>query len=114
MGAAPRPDTYTFADRCGKAMAAGWFPLIWTSPARHAIAFGFLTGRDRVVSLSGTTARGRRGLALMERLLDSLIDPARRERSVAAALLCYVALWTLYGILAKGSQDGHLDTTRPF
>src|SRR6476659_6413487 len=114
MGAAPRPDTYTFADRCGKAMAAGWFPLIWTSPARHAIAFGFQTGRGRVLSMSATTDSGRRGLALMERLLDSLTDPARRERSVAAALLCYVALWTLYGLLAKASQDIHVDMSEQF
>jgi hypothetical protein len=50
----------------------------------------------------------------MERLLDSLTDPARRERSVAAALLCYVALWTLYGILAKASQDVHVDMSEQF
>jgi 4-amino-4-deoxy-L-arabinose transferase-like glycosyltransferase len=50
----------------------------------------------------------------MERLLDSLTDPARRERSVAAALLCYVALWTLYGILAKASQDIHVDMSEQF
>src|SRR4249919_1813109 len=104
MGAAPRPDTYTFADPCGKAMAAGWFPLIWTSPARHAIAFGFQTGRVRVLSMSATTESGRRGLALMGRLHDALTDPARRERSVPAALLCYVALWPLYGILAKATE----------
>ena len=64
--------------------------------------------------MSATTDSGRRGLALMERLLDSLIDPARRERSVAAALLCYVALWTLYGILAKASQDIHVDMSEQF
>ena len=64
--------------------------------------------------MSATTDSGRRGLALMERLLDSLTDPARRERSVAAALLCYVALWTLYGILAKASQDIHVDMSEQF
>ena len=64
--------------------------------------------------MSATTDSGRRGLALMERLLDSLTDPARRERSVAAALLCYVALWTLYGILAKASQDVHVDMSEQF
>src|SRR4051794_12527330 len=114
MGAAPKPDTYTFAHRCGKAMAAGRFPLIWTSPARHAIAFGFQTGRGRGLFLSATTDSGGRGLALMERLLDSLTDPARRERSVAVALLCYVALWTLYGMLAKASQDIHVDMSEQF
>ena len=64
--------------------------------------------------MSATTDSGRRGLALIERLLDSLTDPARRERSVAAALLCYVALWTLYGILAKASQDVHVDMSEQF
>ena len=64
--------------------------------------------------MSATTDSGRRGLAFMERLLDSLTDPARRERSVAAALLCYVALWTLYGILAKASQDIHVDMSEQF
>ena len=64
--------------------------------------------------MSATTDSGRRGLALMERLLDSLTDPARRERSVAAALLCYVALWTLYGLLAKASQDIHVDMSEQF
>jgi 4-amino-4-deoxy-L-arabinose transferase-like glycosyltransferase len=64
--------------------------------------------------MSATTDSGRRGLALMERLLDSLTDPARRERSVAAALLCYVVVWTLYGMLAKASQDIHVDMSEQF
>jgi hypothetical protein len=64
--------------------------------------------------MSATTDSGRRGLALMERLLDSLIDPARRERAVAAAILGYVALWTLYGTLAKASQDIHVDMSEQF
>jgi 4-amino-4-deoxy-L-arabinose transferase-like glycosyltransferase len=44
-----------------------------------------------------------------ERLLDALTDPARRERSVAWLLTGYCALWSLYGVLAKGSQDVHFD-----
>lgn len=43
------------------------------------------------------------------RLADALVDPARRDRAVAVALLAYVAVWTLYGALAKGSQDIHFD-----
>src|SRR6185295_16935814 len=31
-----------------------------------------------------------------------------------AALLCYVALWTLYGTLAKASQDIHVDMSEQF
>jgi 4-amino-4-deoxy-L-arabinose transferase-like glycosyltransferase len=56
---------------------------------------------------------GRRGqeivVQIVERLLDALTDPARRERTAALAILGYVALWTLYATLAKGSQDIHVD-----
>src|SRR5438874_8785102 len=48
-------------------------------------------------------------LAPFERLAEALVDPRRRERTVLRALLCYVALWTLYGVLGKGSQDLHVD-----
>lgn len=60
------------------------------------------------------THAGRRGLALVERLLDALTDPARRERAVAVALLGYVAVWTLYAVLAKGSQDVHVDLSEQY
>ena len=59
--------------------------------------------------MSAMTDAGRRGLAGMERLLDALTDPARRERTVVAVLVAYVALWTLYGVIAKGSHDIHFD-----
>jgi 4-amino-4-deoxy-L-arabinose transferase-like glycosyltransferase len=44
-----------------------------------------------------------------ERLLDALTDPARCERSVVWLLAAYCAAWSLYGALAKGSQDIHFD-----
>src|SRR5256885_7908630 len=44
-----------------------------------------------------------------ERLLDALVDPARRERNVVWLLVGYCALWSLYGAFAKGSQDLHFD-----
>ena len=47
--------------------------------------------------------------AALGRLLDALVDPKRRERSVLVVLACYAALWTIYGIIAKGSQDLHFD-----
>lgn len=50
-----------------------------------------------------------RGHALAARLTAALADPARRERTVVIALLGYVALWTLYAVIAKGSQDVHYD-----
>src|SRR5262245_56968791 len=64
--------------------------------------------------MSAMTDAGRRGLALIERLLDALTDSARRERAVALALLGYVAVWTLYAILAKGSQDIHVDLSEQY
>jgi 4-amino-4-deoxy-L-arabinose transferase-like glycosyltransferase len=48
-------------------------------------------------------------LAPVERLADALIDPARRERAAAWLLIAYCAVWSLYGALAKGSQDVHFD-----
>jgi 4-amino-4-deoxy-L-arabinose transferase-like glycosyltransferase len=44
----------------------------------------------------------------LERLLDALTG-ARRERNVVWLLIGYCALWSLYGALAKGSQDVHFD-----
>src|ERR1041384_935150 len=44
-----------------------------------------------------------------ERMLDALTDPARRERAVIWLLTAYCAAWSLYGALAKGSQDVHFD-----
>ena len=44
-----------------------------------------------------------------DRLVAALIDPARRERAVLGVLLGYVAVWTLYGVFAKASQDIHFD-----
>jgi 4-amino-4-deoxy-L-arabinose transferase-like glycosyltransferase len=51
---------------------------------------------------------------LIERLLDALVAPARRERTAVAVLLGYVALWTLYGTLAKGSQDINSDMSEQY
>jgi 4-amino-4-deoxy-L-arabinose transferase-like glycosyltransferase len=48
-------------------------------------------------------------LALGERLCAALLDPSRRERHAVLVLGAYVALWTLYGVIAKGSQDIHFD-----
>ena len=44
-----------------------------------------------------------------ERLFDALVDPARRERTMFVALACYFAVWSLYAIVAKSSQDIHTD-----
>ena len=48
-------------------------------------------------------------LAPVERLLDALMDPARRERTCLWLMLAYAAVWSLYGAVAKSSQDLHFD-----
>jgi len=45
----------------------------------------------------------------LERLYDALIDPARCERAMALLLAGYAAAWTLYAVIAKGSQGIHFD-----
>jgi 4-amino-4-deoxy-L-arabinose transferase-like glycosyltransferase len=45
----------------------------------------------------------------IERLFDALVDPARRERTMAIVLVCYFAVWSLYATIAKSSQDIHTD-----
>ena len=44
-----------------------------------------------------------------ERLIDALTDPARRERVVLIVLAVYAVVWTLYGVVAKSSQDMQFD-----
>src|SRR5215470_7359882 len=42
-------------------------------------------------------------------LFDALTDPQRRERAAVACIGGFIAVWTLYAIIAKGSQDVHQD-----
>jgi hypothetical protein len=44
-----------------------------------------------------------------EKLFDALLDPARRERTMALLLAGYATVWTVYAVIAKGSQDIHFD-----
>jgi 4-amino-4-deoxy-L-arabinose transferase-like glycosyltransferase len=55
------------------------------------------------------SALWRAPLALGDRLCAALLDPNRRERNAVLVLGAYAALWTLYGVIAKGSQDIHFD-----
>ena len=64
--------------------------------------------------MSAMTSSGSSPPQAAGRLLDALNDPARCERNVAFFLLAYVALWTLYGAIAKGSQDIHFDMSEQF
>jgi hypothetical protein len=43
------------------------------------------------------------------RLLDALSDPKRRGRTTVAVLAAYCAVWTVYAVIAKASQDFHFD-----
>jgi 4-amino-4-deoxy-L-arabinose transferase-like glycosyltransferase len=43
------------------------------------------------------------------RLIDRLRDASRRDRAVALLLTGYAVTWTLYGSIAKSSQDLHPD-----
>jgi Dolichyl-phosphate-mannose-protein mannosyltransferase len=43
------------------------------------------------------------------RLFDALTDPLRRERTAVVCIIGFVAAWTLYALIAKGSQDIHQD-----
>ncbi len=56
--------------------------------------------------LTSLTARTTRAL---DRLAEVLTDPARASRAALALLAGYVAVWTLYGVIAKSSQDVHFD-----
>ncbi len=42
-------------------------------------------------------------------LVDGLCDPARRSRFALGLVCAYAALWTLYGVIAKSSQDVNAD-----
>jgi 4-amino-4-deoxy-L-arabinose transferase-like glycosyltransferase len=64
--------------------------------------------------MSALTGTARSATRLAERLVDALNDPVRCERNAAVALLVYVGLWTLYGTIAKGSQDIHADMSEQF
>jgi 4-amino-4-deoxy-L-arabinose transferase-like glycosyltransferase len=49
-----------------------------------------------------------------ERIFAALTDPAKRERTMLALLAGYAAAWSLYGAIAKGSQDLHFDIGEMF
>lgn len=48
------------------------------------------------------------------RLYDALVDPARAERTMAFLLAAYAVVWTVYGTIAKSSQDLHFDIGEMF
>jgi len=67
---------------------------------------GFMPGARLPTGLSSLRDRG--GAAL-GRLLDTLCDRKRSGRAVVLVLAAYCAIWTVYDVLAKASQDIHFD-----
>jgi hypothetical protein len=61
-----------------------------------------------------TTVTGAPARNPFARLYDALIDPARCERTMARLLLIYAVVWTVYGAIAKSSQDLHFDIGEMF
>jgi len=45
----------------------------------------------------------------LNRLLDALSDRKRSGRTVAITLIVYCAVWTVYAVLSKLTQDIHFD-----
>src|SRR5262249_41627140 len=52
---------------------------------------------------------GARLLAPVELLLKRLVEPRSQASTILAVLIAYVAIWTIYGVLAKASQGVHYD-----
>jgi hypothetical protein len=50
----------------------------------------------------------------LQRIFAALIDPAKSERTVLVLLAGYAATWSLYGAIAKASQDLHFDIGEMF
>ena len=68
-----------------------------------ATAYGHLRGQMSLKAIF------RRANLALDRLLDALAVPRRAERTMLVLLVSYGVVWTLYGIVAKGSQDIHFD-----
>jgi hypothetical protein len=64
---------------------------------------------ERLVSALFASDRKRAPLRAVARLFEALTDPLRRERAAVACIIGFVAVWTLYAVIAKGSQDVHQD-----
>jgi len=47
----------------------------------------------------------------LDRFIEAFTDTQQRDRTVFAVLGGYLLVWTLYGVIAKGSQDLHPDMT---
>jgi 4-amino-4-deoxy-L-arabinose transferase-like glycosyltransferase len=86
-------------------------------------AFGQTTSRQGDTSLRQDECRDsttivpsapRPALHFAQRLLDQLNDPIRHERTAVLLLIGYAAVWTLYAVIAKSSQDIHFDMSEQF
>jgi hypothetical protein len=64
---------------------------------------------DQAKNDQAVSAARSRLLRPFERLTAALADPARANRTALLLIGGYVALWWLYGVIAKASQDIHFD-----
>jgi len=53
----------------------------------------------------------RLGGAVLDHFIDALENPKQHGRSVLVVVVAYIAVWTLYGLIAKSNQDLHPDMT---
>ncbi len=63
------------------------------------------------MTITETTAAARNPF---ERIFAALLDPATSERTMLVLLAGYAAAWSLYGAIAKSSQDLHFDIGEMF
>jgi hypothetical protein len=98
--------------RLGRASGAGVNPSIARIWLEHPLALGRTVGAtgQKAFSLGvSLNPRGQSWLIESSPWTDALSDRERSERTVVLIFLAYVALWTIYGVIAKGGQDIHVD-----
>jgi len=89
--------------------AAAWLAPAMPFGIGSAVPAVLITSLGRRLLVMSAADSGRLAPSAFERLFDVLTDPARREGAMALLLAGYAAVWTLYAVVAKGSQDIHFD-----
>src|SRR5262245_24597958 len=100
-----RPGSFTKAGRSAgivASMAHGHSPMFWASSMDVP-----QTACDRVPAMPASffDPVGR----LSARVVDGLIDPARRRRVALWLVIAYGLAWWVYAIIAKSTQDLNAD-----
>lgn len=79
----------------------GWTVSDYYDRYRHF----FRAGATRAADELALPRALRAGFKSVDRLIDALVDPARREKTALVLLAVYAVIWTLYGVLAKAGQN---------